>query len=182
MQKWSVLIFTGALLLAHSTVQADSLLQSFAECKRLSSDKQRLACFDAIESPALEQSTTQHSVPSRAEHATAVRNAQSEGMNKPQVAARKRSKKAENTADFGLPPKVSEDDIDEIAATITTLGETARGKLVISLDDGSQWQQKDSQYIKLTKGMQVNIERGFLGAFFLSYDGVNRRIKVTRIR
>lgn len=54
--------------------------------------------------------------------------------------------------------------------------------MIITLDNGSQWQQKDSQPLRLTVGMEVTIESGFLGAFFLSHDGVNRRIKVKRTR
>ncbi|MEC9261756.1 MAG: hypothetical protein VYD53_10495 [Pseudomonadota bacterium] len=191
MKKLSALILPALLWLVSVNTFADNLLQAIASCKAIDNDSRRLACFDAIQSPALKrlsasengQKKLQKPVASGSEMA---RDKQVANMSEQAQVRRDERKqtqpRSQAPADFGLPPKTVEEDIDEITATITQLGETARGKLLITLDNGMQWQQKDSQPMRLDTGMEVTIESGFLGAFFLSYDGVNRRIKVKRIR
>lgn len=197
MYKRLVLLITP-LLLAPSVAFADNLIKSLAACKTISNDQQRLACFDAIESPALERLASKETKPKKPQRETdssvAVRDngipagkpsipaAAERGERQREIAQSRADKaKASADADFGLPPKAVEEELDEITATIKALSETARGKLIIELDNGSRWQQKDAQYMSLTTGMKVTIERGFLGAYFLSHDGVNSRIKVKRV-
>lgn len=197
MYKRLVLLITS-LLLAPSMAFADNLIKSLAACKTISDDQQRLACFDAIDSPAMERLASKETEPKKPlrenDISVAVgNNGKSAGKPSATAAAERGERRREIAqshadkanasadADFGLPPKAVEEELDEISATIKALSETARGKLIIELDNGSRWQQKDGQYMSLTTGMKVTIERGFLGAYFLSHDGVNSRIKVKRV-
>ena len=56
------------------------------------------------------------------------------------------------------------------------------GKKIITFSDGSVWQQSDSAYLKIEEGQQVSIERGLLGSFYLSVEGINKRMKVKRVK
>ncbi|MBR9791850.1 MAG: hypothetical protein GYB58_08895 [Gammaproteobacteria bacterium] len=191
MKKLSALILPALLWLVSVNTYADNLLQAIASCKAIDNDSRRLACFDAIQSPALERfaaSENNQRMPQKpaVTGTEKARDKQAANISEQAQARRDEHKqtqpRSQVPADFGLPPKTVEEDIDELTATISQLSETARGKLLITLDNGTQWQQKDSQPMQLDPGMEVTIESGFLGAFFLSHDGVNRRIKVKRIR
>ena len=191
MKKLSALILPALLWLVSGNSYADNLLQAIASCKAIDNDSRRLACFDTIQSPALERYTPSENNQRKPQKPAftgteKAREKQAANMSEQAQARRDERKqtqpRSQALADFGLPPKTVDEDIDEITAIISQLGETARGKLLITLDNGTQWQQKDSQPMQLDTGMEVTIESGFLGAFFLSHDGVNRRIKVKRIR
>ena len=191
MKKRSALILPALLCLVSVNSYADNLLQAIASCKAIDNDSRRLACFDAIQSPALERfnaSENNQKKPQKPAVTGTEKARDKHAANMSEQAQTRRDERKQTQprsqapADFGLPPKTVEEDIDEITATISQLGETARGKLLITLDNGTQWQQKDSQPMQLDTGMEVTIESGFLGAFFLSHDGVNRRIKVKRVR
>ncbi|WP_296051323.1 hypothetical protein [uncultured Alteromonas sp.] len=194
MKILSAIILPALLLAVSVNTYADNVLQAIATCKAIANNTQRLACFDAIESSALERLAAQQDgplKPSKPVDGGKPQRSAEKAPDRPQQVQASRGESQRDQArrqstempdDFGLPPKTFEEDIDEITAVITRLGETARGKMIITLDNGSQWQQKDSQPLRLTVGMEVTIESGFLGAFFLSHDGVNRRIKVKRTR
>ena len=191
MKKRSALILPALLCLVSVNSYADNLLQAIASCKAIDNDSRRLACFDAIQSPALERfnaSENNQKKPQKPAVTGTEKARDKHAANMSEQAQTRRDERKQTQprsqapADFGLPPKTVEEDIDEITATISQLGETARGKLLITLDNGTQWQQKDSQPMQLDTGMEVTIESGFLSAFFLSHDGVNCRIKVKRVR
>jgi hypothetical protein len=40
----------------------------------------------------------------------------------------------------------------------------------------------DNTYLKLETGQGVTIEKGLFGAFFLGVDGINKRLKVKRLK
>ncbi|MCP4864021.1 MAG: hypothetical protein GY897_08685 [Alteromonas sp.] len=191
MKKLPALILPVVLWLVSVSTYADNLLQALASCKAIDNDSRRLACFDAIQSPALERLTVSENNQRTGQKPAVTGREKASDKQAANISEQARFRREERKqtpprgqapADFGLPPKTVEEEIDEITATISQLSETARGKLLITLDNGTQWQQKDSQPMQLDIGMEVTIESGFLGAFFLSHDGVNRRIKVKRIR
>ena len=196
MKKRSLLLLSLAMLAVPALGQSD-----LRDCQRITDDQERLACYDAMTNPP---ATKQPEPP--AERPKAVKPAKQQAANaerraektppvkpsKPLEPAAEISRKRESVhaaeapasqvREFGLPAKIPEAEIDKITATITEVSETRRGKLYIVLNDGSEWQQRDSTRMKLKAGMQVYVERGFLGAFFLSRDNLNSRIKVKRVK
>ena len=70
----------------------------------------------------------------------------------------------------------------EIAVTINAIKKNLRDKYVITFSDGSVWQQTDQTYLKIKEGQAVTVERGLLGAFYLSVEGLNKRMKVKRVK
>tara|TARA_B110000091_G_scaffold192868_1_gene217558 strand:+ start:520 stop:1062 length:543 start_codon:yes stop_codon:yes gene_type:complete len=71
--------------------------------------------------------------------------------------------------------------VNEITATITQAKKMLRGQWQVSLNNGQQWQQKDSLYLNLSRGDEVVLQEGALGAFYLKKLTSNRRIRVRRI-
>ena len=68
----------------------------------------------------------------------------------------------------------------EIAVTINAIKKNLRDKYVLTFSDGSV----GNKLIKLTeaKGRKaVSVEQG-LGAFYLSVEGLNKRMKVKRVK
>ncbi|GGF79928.1 hypothetical protein [Alteromonas lipolytica] len=179
MKKLIFLLVPVVLLTLSAPGLADNLAQSMANCKRIADDQQRLTCFDAISSHDLARmlingssSTEPVRNPPRGQAVAAQK--------RPQQVVASAPEPVSSVGDFGLDPKTPEAEVDEITATIIDISENARGKLFIKLDNGTRWEQKDNQHLKLSEGMTVSVERGILGAFYLSHDGSNRRIKVKR--
>ena len=75
-----------------------------------------------------------------------------------------------------------DDDVKEIASTVTRVSQDGYGAYVVSLADGSTWYQQDDAPLGLgpEKGDKVMVRRGSFGAFFLSVNG-QPGIRVKRI-
>ena len=85
--------------------------------------------------------------------------------------------------DFGLEHKRDlTKETSEITVTINTVKKNPRDKYVLTFSDGSVWQQTDRTHLKLEEGQAVSVERGLFGSFFLSVEGLNKRIKVKRVK
>ena len=85
--------------------------------------------------------------------------------------------------DFGLEHRRDlSAEASEISLTIASFKDSLRGKKIITFSDGSVWHQSDSTYLKIEEGQQVSIERGLLGSFYLSVEGINKRMKVKRVK
>ena len=90
---------------------------------------------------------------------------------------------SEQENDFGLEHKRDlTKATSEIAVTINAIKKNLRDKYVITFSDGSVWQQTDQTYMKLKAGQTVSVERGLLGAFYLGVEGLNKRMKVKRVK
>jgi len=73
---------------------------------------------------------------------------------------------------------------DDIVALVAAIAEEAPGIYLLTLADGAQWRFVDSAppaWSPPRPGAQIELERGSLGAVFLTYDG-QRRLRVRRIR
>jgi hypothetical protein len=71
--------------------------------------------------------------------------------------------------------------IDRLNATVTAITKRARGELVVTLDNGQLWLQKDSEYVPLKTGEQITILAGALGSYRL-ITAAGRAMAVTRIQ
>ena len=89
--------------------------------------------------------------------------------------------------DFGKPPQVEPGELSQIAATVTELAKTGRGKAIFILDNGQVWRQLDSDGTEVAfaaagKPMKVTVETGIMGSYNLTIEGRNGLIKVTRLK
>jgi hypothetical protein len=68
-------------------------------------------------------------------------------------------------------------------ARLSTVSANARGRLVLHLDNDQVWEQtEDGPDLRLRAGEAVNIDRGLLGAYWLSPASGRLAIKVRRIQ
>lgn len=89
---------------------------------------------------------------------------------------------AEPKDSFGLPAQEASEDSDTIYVAIDRTEKDPYGKWVIYLTNGQVWKQTDSQTYQLPLDGDYSIERGVLNGYFLGRDGLNKRIKVRRIK
>ncbi|MDC8832166.1 hypothetical protein [Alteromonas gilva] len=206
MNKSALLIVVSLVVLSASNAQAETLQQAIAACKRIANDSQRLNCFDAlvisgeqsvkkqaaVEAPPL---VRQRSEKSAAADVAASRTPvsaptpQNNSNRRAAPPAQSREAVTQNTpaqsdkvSEFGLAPKKPVDQIERIASVIASIEDGPRDTRYVHLQDGSVWKQTDSTRMRLKEGQEVYVERGALGAFYLSRENVNRRIKVKRIQ
>jgi hypothetical protein len=196
----------GAALLATATIAAAAdteLAERVAACARERDDSARLACFDRLtEKPAAAASSAPAPTPKTAEPAAAT--AAPPAPAPPQAAATAgaagaaaaaatpapkssvdefgvsgsevaRHRDAEAQKQPGAPQK-----LDKINAAVTAVSKRPRGELVVTLDNGQVWAQKDVQYVPIKVGDNVTILAGALNSYKLVAAG--RATAVTRIQ
>ena len=137
----------------------DNLAQRIAACTREHDAALRLACFDRAAAP---KATAQAAAPK-------VDATPTFGVHGSEL-ARSRDDKPQSDD----PPK-------RISATVTAIEKRAHGELVVTLDNGQGWAQKEAgAYFPLKVGDAVAILAGTLGSFRLVCG--NRATAVTRVQ
>ena len=156
----------AAALVAAAPVEAalaaaDDLAQRIAACTHEQDDARRLACFDRAAAP--KAAASQAAVPK-------VDATQTFGVQGSELARSRDDDKPRADS----PPK-------RISATVTAIEKRARGELVVTLDNGQVWAQKEvGAYFPLEVGDPVAILAGTLGSFRLIAG--NRATAVTRVQ
>ena len=145
------------LVVAPAALAADDdLAQRIAACTREQDDVRRLACFDRAAAPKT-------ATPK-------VDATETFGVHGSELARNRDDGKPEAEG----PPK-------RISAKVTAIEKRARGELVVTLDNGQVWAQKDvGAYFPLKVGDPVAILAGTLGSFRLIAG--NRATAVTRVQ
>ena len=154
-------LLASALLLAAVTQLAfaaeDDLAQRIAACTREQDDARRLACFDRAAAPKTAAVPKVDTTETFGVHGSELARSREDG--KPDPAS---------------PPK-------RISAKVTAIEKRARGELVVTLDNGQVWAQKETgAYFPLKVGDAVSILAGTLGSFRLIAG--NRATAVTRVQ
>ncbi|MEC8785585.1 MAG: hypothetical protein VXX33_03515 [Pseudomonadota bacterium] len=174
------LISLATLLCAFGAfnAHAETVADAMEKCRNTDNSLKRLICYDNIAKSLNQYDGTSAQVSQlqayRSEAATQPR---------PQVEANRQPEASEPKNDFGLEHRRDlSAEASEVSLTIASFKDSLRGKKIITFSDGSVWQQSDSAYLKIEEGQQVTIERGLLGSFYLSVEGVNKRMKVKRVK
>jgi hypothetical protein len=129
----------------------DDLAQRIAACTREQDDARRLACFDRAAAPKVDATQTF-------------------GVHGSELA---RNRDDDQPEAESAPKRIS--------ATVTGIEKRARGELVVTLDNGQVWAQKEiGAYFPLKVGDPVAILAGTLGSFRLIAG--NRATAVTRVQ
>ena len=154
-------LLTSSLFLAAvppAALSADEdLAQRIAACTREQDDARRLACFDRAAAP-------------KAAAAPKVDATETFGVHGSELARNREDARPESEA----PQK-------RISAKVTAIEKRARGELVVTLDNGQVWAQKETgSYFPLKVGDPVAILAGTLGSFRLIAG--NRATAVTRVQ
>jgi hypothetical protein len=151
-----VAALTAAALTRPALAADDELAQRIAACTHEQDDARRLACFD-------------HAAAQKAA-AVKVDATHTFGVEGSELARNRDDAKPQADS----PPK-------RISATVKAIDKRSRGELVVTLDNGQVWAQKEvGAYFPLKVGDAVSILAGTLGSFRLVAG--NRATAVTRVQ
>jgi hypothetical protein len=141
-------------------------MQQLIACRSIADSAQRLACYDR-----------QATVVSQA-----LASKELVVIDKARATAAKRSLFGFSIPDFGGLFGSGDNDVNEIASTVTKATQDGYGAWVVSLADGSTWAQQDDSPLGLPpeRGNKAVVHRGSFGAFFLRVAG-QPGIRVKRI-
>ncbi|MCU7553266.1 hypothetical protein OCL06_01490 [Alteromonas sp. ASW11-19] len=181
--KYRVAILCAGMMgLAALPAQAETLAGALKKCKAEDNSLQRLVCYDRVvknmqQYSGLDEAVKQgYTVPSASSNATTASKAA------PVPAKPAQNASAPKDTEFGLEHKENQEALPQtMTASVSKAEKTARGQYLITLDNGTVWRQTDNERYRIKTGETVTIERGMLGAFYLSKAEANRRIKVRRV-
>jgi hypothetical protein len=149
-------VLLAAAFVGPTLAADDDLAVRIAACTREKDDARRLACFDRAAAP--------QAVAPQAD------STQTFGVPGSELA---RSRGDDASQPEGPPKRIS--------ATVTAIDKRPRGELVVTLDNGQVWAQKEAgAYFPLKVGDPVAILAGTLGSFRLIAG--NRATAVTRVQ
>lgn len=134
------------------------VVQRLLDCRKLSGDAERLACYDKT-AAEMESATASGDLVSidRAQRRAARR--QAFGFALPTLSFLEHGEKS--------------GELSHVTATVKNAYRGAEGEWVVELDDGATWRQTEAQEIGRTPrpGSKVEISKGMLGSFFMTIDG-----------
>jgi hypothetical protein len=164
------------LILASSLPMAaadeDNKMNALLECTTLQDDARRLECFDNATAETASVATALDEPAEVAPAAVALLPALSPveefGMN---------ATLEEQSAVEGQTAKLT-----EMIALVTHVRERLYGELVVTLENGQVWTEKDSEYgFRIKEGDTITIRRGRLGGYRMVSIG-NRSSQVVRVK
>jgi len=174
-----VYVVAGATLACAPVVARDApvrppAIQAVFDCRGITDDKERLACFDTgIAKLDAAQASGDIAMVDREQ----VRETRRKlfGFTLPSLAIF-------GSADAKGRPGRDRDDFDEITSTISAARPNSEGMWIITLEDGARWEQTGSVVFgRLPKpGATVVIKRAALGSFKMSI-GSSPAVKARRI-
>ncbi len=175
MNKYLSLLVIGFV----APLQAASVLENhISYCQTLTSDQQRLACYDRI------KLTTVFTIDDAATPVAATPSIQPSvpvAPSAPAVAATSKTP-AQVTEDFGIEHKKAEpeEQQDKITLTLTKLSKTPHGELIFTFENGQVWRQVSKETFIASEGQRYTLQRGALNSFFVAKEGQSRQTRVRR--
>jgi hypothetical protein len=164
----------AACLPLHAADDPGTTTRGFIKCLELSDPAERLACYDRMAVAAVELGLT---LPGAGSTAPAVAVVASPAATSPAPGA------ATAVDDFGLEQEKAQQALQSVTANVVGGFQGWSGETVFELDNGQVWEQAGSgRYEYSGEDRAVVIERGFLGSFSLKPEGLNRTVRVKRIK
>lgn len=154
----SLLALLGAAPPPSLPANNPKVLNDLFQCRSITDDSARLACFDKA----------------AGQIATAADHGDVRMVDREQVNRTRRALFGFSLPTIDLfgdhkvkPGKVDDDEIKEITAKVSGVGTGADGGYVLTLDDGSRWEQTDNVTLGRTPrpGNDAVIRRGVLGSY-----------------
>jgi len=165
-QYLAILVLTcGATIASAQTIES-----RVTDCAGVTDSQQRLACFDALAidlASGVKQAAQEHD-PSTSSSVDPDTMSGSSGHSSDEK--------------FGLEHKDErKGQAKELQARVSGIYKNTLGQMILMLDNGQIWQQKDTKTLIIDTGDPVLIERGFMSAFYLSARD-KKRISVARVK
>ena len=185
------LVAIPLLLLAASPAQAQSTADLMA-CVRITSDTDRLACFDKAMAGASQEARAASE--KRAAEAAVLAAATAKAAAEAEAAAAKARAEAEAVAQreaFGAEGVASRPnrfappagEIQEIETAVAELYTNASGQTLFLLEDGHLWKQVDTSRVpNVRAGDRVTISRAAMGGYHLNFAKQKTWVLVKRVR
>jgi quercetin dioxygenase-like cupin family protein len=182
---------------------ANTLLDELSICAKKSDSLQRLVCYDKLTKETNNRQPQQHQSTSEVITAKKVDssvNLAQKSLSEATQAGTKASKKLptvelqstdvidstikqQRQEEFGKENiQRSENLVEQISAKVIEIQKAPYGELIITIEGGQVWRQKNRARFKLSEGEVITIERGALGSFFIGKEDTNRRIRVKRMK
>ena len=173
---------------ALAAADEDSKMNALLECAALQDDARRLECFD--------NATAEPQAPAVVNEAAA--SPPVEAAEPASVATPATESAAEPVVEPELSPveqigmnaavaarsagSVQSDKLTEISATATHVSKRAYGELVVTLENGQVWTEKESEYgFRVKEGDTTTIRQGTFGGYRMISRG-NRSSQVVRVK
>ena len=170
-------IFGTLLVLACTPALAmDDLPARLNQCAQISNHLERLYCYDKVTSDVNQSTAAKASAPA----AAATQPSTSTAAAQPTTSA---SAPVESAVDeFGFENKKITATPDRLDVTITSKKRDPYGRWRITLANGQVWRQSDSSRYKIKDDLPSFIRKGALGSFFFGQEGLNRQMRVKRVK
>lgn len=161
---------TATIAMAQGAAPARTgVLQALMDCRTITDDAARLACFD-LAAGAFDQAEAKGEVVVvDREQATAVRR-QAFGFTLPSLTLFDR-------------PGNETGELDRISAKVARASQDGAGRWIIELEDGAIWQQTDNEGLarRPRAGSTAEIRTAAMGSFFMNLDG-QRAVRARRVK
>ena len=187
-KRTPVAVFLVSILgLLSSGVSAQQTIEdAITQCSSEKNSLQRLVCFDRVAKSVRQYSGVDQALPTVSRQPVNVPRAAPQASTPratvPNQAVQPTQPVTTAEQEFGIEHKRDTSKmIDKIYAVVTKVSVNQRRKRIITLENGQVWQQQDGSTLKVAVGDTIYVERGVLGAFYLSTDNLNKRMKVKRV-
>ncbi|PWK53419.1 hypothetical protein [Pleionea mediterranea] len=169
-KKTTASILLAASLFTHSIYSHN---ESAEKCIDIIDNLERLTCYDQY----FKAENRQHEPNNNLSQTQSVQN--SENI---QTYIKKDENKVSKDL-FGLEKEVVNQTPDEITSKAIGEFKSWNKKMQVPLKNGQVWQVKNSRslYYPVTNP-KITISKGVLGSFYMSIEGINRRLKVMRVK
>ena len=175
------LLALAACLPLHAADDPGATTRGFIKCLELKDPAERLACYDRMAVAAVELGLTLPGASAAPAVASGVAAAAATSTATAPAPAASRS--ADAAEDFGLEQEKAQQALEAITARVVGGFRGWTGETVFELDNGQVWEQAGSgRYEYSGEDRAVVIERGFLNSFSLKPQGLNRTVRVKRIK
>ena len=168
----------GTLLVLASapTLALDDLPARLNQCAQISNHLERLYCFDKVTSDVNQSAAQAAKAPQSV--ATPVASAAAA----PQPAPAANTRVVNVTDEFGFENKKSISTPERLDVTVSSKKRDPYGRWRITLTNGQVWKQSDSSRFKIKDDLPSFIRKGALGSFFFGQQGLNRQMRVKRVK
>lgn len=148
-----------------------ALLSALSQCRQITTDADRLACFDRAAS-ALDTAERQGEVVVMERSQIREARRQLFGFDVPALPG---------LFNRGGENAQAEPEVDSVETTLVSAGQNVEGKWTFRLADGSEWRQIDSAPVRFQnrQGTEIRVRRAALGSYLLTA-GKSRAVRVRR--
>ena len=166
-------LLLSLLVLAQPALTADEAL---TECRQIDEVAERVVCYDKFVDSHFPTDSSDTDSSDRVEIATPPEITKSNAVPDAQSLFGTSDAEAKRLVETSL----AIEQIDQIIAIVTDVRKSATKKLTVTLDNGQNWRQLDSQRLRLKSGETVIVRKASLGSYLMEKQSGSRSIRVKR--